>query len=520
MRVASYCRVSTDKEDQANSFASQQRYFQDYIQSQPGWELARIYADSGTTGTSTRKRDAFLRMMADAEEGEFQMILTKEVSRFSRNILDTIAYTRRLRAWGIGVVFLTDGINTLEPDAELRLSIMASLAQEESRRTSQRVKWGQTRQMERGVVFGRSLLGYDVSGGTLRVNPEGAAIVRRIFYAYGVEKKGTTAIARELREAGLRPLSGNAKWSNTHLIRILRNEKYAGDLVQKKTYTPDYLTHAKKYNHGQEELILLKDHHEAIIDRALWETVQRELARRSRRAQGAGHGTRYLFSGKITCGCCGASFVSRRRTGGDGTPYRRWTCRTAATEGRAHGDSQGNRLGCDIGCTLRDDTARDLLRQTLGSLPLDRESVCGDVMALLRRGLTEEGTNPGETARLAQAQEATRKKKEALLDAFLAGDVTREEMQAMKGRYDAQLADLRHRLQAQRDARAGGEAKLSQAEKYVGSLLAGEEESDALWRCLLEGITLFPGGRGEIRLRGMGQCVEFRLVGLGKEREG
>jgi hypothetical protein len=141
-------------------------------------------------------------------------------------------------------------------------------------------------------------------------------------------------------------------------------------------------------------------------------------------------------------------------------------------------------------------------------------------MGLLRRGLTEAETHPGETARLVQAQEATRKKKEALLDAFLAGDVTREEMQAMKGHYDAQLADLHRQLQDQTDAREGGEAKLSQAERYVGSLLAGEEESDALWRCMLEGITLFPGGRGEIRLRGMGQSVEFRLVGRGKEREG
>ena len=183
--VASYCRVSTDKEDQANSFASQQRYFKEYIDRQPDWELYRVYADEGITGTSTKKRVQFNHMISDAKMGKFQIILTKEVSRFSRNILDTIGYTRELKALGVGVLFMNDGINTLEPDAELRLSIMGSIAQEESRKTSTRVKWGQTRQMERGVVFGRSMLGYDVKDGTLTINPEGAELVRLIFHKYG-----------------------------------------------------------------------------------------------------------------------------------------------------------------------------------------------------------------------------------------------------------------------------------------------------------------------------------------------
>lgn len=188
--VAAYCRVSTDRDDQANSFASQQRYFAEYICRQPDWSLFEIYADEGITGTSTRKRAAFNRMIDRAHRGKFRLILTKEVSRFSRNILDTITYTRELRALGVGVLFLNDGISTLEPDAELRLSIMGSIAQEESRKTSSRVKWGQMRRMEQGVVFGRSLLGYDVQDGKLTVNPEGAALVRLIFQKYGVEKRG------------------------------------------------------------------------------------------------------------------------------------------------------------------------------------------------------------------------------------------------------------------------------------------------------------------------------------------
>ena len=193
-RVAAYCRVSTERDDQANSFESQQRYFKEYISLQPDWELCQVYADEGITGTSTKKRAAFNRMIADARLGKFQLILTKEVSRFSRNILDTISYTRELKALGIAVVFANDNINTLEPDAELRLSIMASLAQEESRRTSSRVKWGQSRRMEQGVVFGRSLLGYDVKGGDLIVNPKEAELVKLIFSKYGLEKRAQLSL--------------------------------------------------------------------------------------------------------------------------------------------------------------------------------------------------------------------------------------------------------------------------------------------------------------------------------------
>ena len=281
IRVASYCRVSTDQEDQANSFVSQQLYFRQYVQRQPDWELYEIYADEGITGTSTKKRAAFNRMIHDAYMGKFQLIITKEVSRFSRNILDTISFTRELKEIGVGVLFMNDGIHTLDPDAELRLSIMASIAQEESRKTSSRVKWGQTRQMERGVVFGQSLLGYDVKNGKLTVEPEGAALVRLIFHKYGVEKKGTSVIARELQEAGYRTYSGNVKWSTSQIVKMLKNEKYVGDLVQKKTITPDYLTHAKKYNHGEEEMIVIKSHHEPIIDRIQVIPTAMDLAERS-----------------------------------------------------------------------------------------------------------------------------------------------------------------------------------------------------------------------------------------------
>ena len=267
LQVAAYCRVSTDKEDQANSFEAQQRYFREYIQRQPDWELQGIYADEGFSGTSTNKRVEFNKMLHAAELGQIDLIVTKEVSRFTRNTVDALQITRELLRRGVGVLFLNDSLDTRTNDGELRLTIMSSFAQDESRRTSERSKWGQMRSMEKGVVFGGSLLGYDVIGGKMTVNPEGAEVVRLIFHKYLQERKGCSTIARELREAGILSSKGNCLWSSATVTKILKNEKYCGDLIQKKTYTPDYLTHEKKYNHGKEPLVELKDHHESIIDR-------------------------------------------------------------------------------------------------------------------------------------------------------------------------------------------------------------------------------------------------------------
>ena len=273
-KVAAYCRVSTDNEDQANSFESQQRYFRQYIERNPDWELYEIFADEGISGTNTKKRKEFNRMIACAKNGDFDLIITKEISRFARNTLDSIYYTRELRKVGVGVLFLNDGINTLEGDAELRLSIMASIAQEESRKTSERVKWGQKRRMEEGVVFGRSMLGYDVKNGKMYVNEEGAEVVRKIFYKFVLERKSTHTIAKELLEEGIYPMRSE-KWRNTVILRILQNEKYCGDLVQKKTFTPDYLSHEKKYNRGEEEFVIIKNHHVPIISREMFEKAEK-----------------------------------------------------------------------------------------------------------------------------------------------------------------------------------------------------------------------------------------------------
>ena len=523
IKVASYCRVSTDKDDQANSFESQQRYFKEYIDRQPDWELYEVYADEGITGTSTKKRAAFNRMIADAHRGKFQLILTKEVSRFSRNILDTITFTRELKALGVGVVFMNDGISSLEPDAELRLSIMGSLAQEESRKTSTRVKWGQTRRMEQGVVFGRSLLGYDVKDGHLTVNPEGAEIVKLIFYKYGVEKKGTTVIARELREAGYRTHSGNVKWSTGHIVKILKNEKYVGDLVQKKTITPDYLSHAKKYNHGEEELVVIQNHHEPIINRDLWDTVQQELKKRNRNGElGAGHSNRYVFSGKIKCGECGASFVSRKKTRKDGSLYRRWGCYTATSEGQKRLDIQGNEVGCDVGKHLRDELAMDILQQSLTTLRMDRKRIIQSVtdLALEAIQMCEEG-NVDRVEELEYEIEQLTQKKADVLDAFFSRQITKEEMQLVNRRYDGELEALQKRLEA---AQVRGsityetEQLREDVSRQVTDIVNGKADSEILYKNVLDHMVVHKDRKVEVYLNLLPQKWTFVLENLRKSQ--
>lgn len=323
VRAAAYCRVSTDHRDQHSSLVSQRQYFQEYITRHPGWLLTEIFVDEGITGTSTRRRSGFLRMLEAAERNEFDLLLTKEISRFSRNTLDSIYYTRRLKELGIGVVFLSDGINTLDCDGELRLTLLASIAQEESRKTSQRVKWGQQRRMEQGVVFGRSPLGYQVSRGRLLQKPDEAALVARIFRLFAEQNRSARSIARTLTQEGILSPGGGA-WSAAAVLRIVRNEKYAGHLIQKKSCTPDYLTHQRRRNLGQEPQITVLDHHAPLVPAGLFQAAQRRLERPAADP----------LAGCLYCGLCGSRCVLRKKRLADGTFHRFWRCGLAVRKGR------------------------------------------------------------------------------------------------------------------------------------------------------------------------------------------
>ncbi len=490
-KVAAYCRVSTDNEDQANSFESQQRYFRQYIERNPDWELYAIFADEGISGTNTKKRKEFNRMIECAKNGDFDLIITKEISRFARNTLDSIFYTRDLKKHGVGVIFLNDNINTLDGDAELRLAIMSSIAQEESRKTSERVKWGQKRQMEQGVVFGRSMLGYDVKDGKMTINEEGAKIVRLIFHKFVDEGKGTHVIARELREEGIEPMRVK-EWQNTVILRVIRNEKYCGDLVQKKTYTPDFLSHEKKYNRGQEEFVILKDHHEPIISRELFDKANRILDAKSLSQEGkAKHSNRYPFSGKIKCGRCGASYVARYKTRKDGSRYKAWRCYEAANHGRPHTDKAGNKKGCS-GESIRNEDAIYLLYLVCRELKINRQKVVDNLTktidAVMRIDLT--GTS---TSALSEKIEEAKKKRTGLIDLYTSGDIDKTEFTALRAKYDEDIEKLKSTMEGieqQQAMRLKQRELMADIKNAIDELINGIQYEDEYYTQILDKMVI------------------------------
>lgn len=490
-RVAAYCRVSTDLGDQVNSFESQKLFFKQYIDSHKDWELHETYADEGISGTATADRTGFLKMIDDASEGKFGLILTKEVSRFSRNILDTIAYTRLLKKNGIGVLFLNDGIFTLDPDAELRLGIMASVAQEESRKTSERVKWGQRRRMERGVVFGRSLLGYDVRGGVLSVEPKGAETVRMIYEMYVREGLGVRAIAGLLTRQVVPTASGNSAWSGSAVLKILRNEKYCGDLRQRKTVTADFLTHKKMKNRDGGDMIFLKDHHEPVVGRELWEKAQAELTRRASGRQtppetcpmnetaerSAGCGSRYALSGKVLCGVCGRVFGCRTRYRRDGVQYRVWR----------------RRCGCSGPGQVREDVLGRCIGRFIAGA--DRETLLKGFQEVMERAVSEDD---GSAASDVSAAE---KKLVRLAEAYIAGDIGSEAYLKLKDACEERLLRSREKLLRQEEAKHTFHSH--NASDLTERIADGAEDFLDFYLRLIASVAISPEGSADIGLYGM-----------------
>lgn len=486
-RVAAYCRVSTDHEDQANSFESQQRYFRQYIERNPDWELYEIFADEGISGTNTKKRSEFKRMIACAKEGDFDLIITKEISRFARNTLDSIYYTRDLKKHGVGVIFMNDNINTLDGDAELRLAIMSSIAQEESRKTSERVKWGQKRRMEQGVVFGRSMLGYDVKDGKMTINEDGAKIVQLIFHKFANENKGTHVIARELREAGITPMRVK-EWSNTVILRVIRNEKYCGDLVQKKTFTPDFLSHEKKYNRGEEEFVIIKDHHEPIVSRELFEKANRILDEKSLTQEGkAKHSNRYPFSGKIKCGCCGSSYVARYKNRKNGTRYKAWRCYKSVTQGSPHTDKAGNPLGCS-NPSIRNEDAVHIMYLVTRSLQLEEKKITANLLSVIQSVLSV-NTDYSHIEKLKEQIQTVEDKRTQLIDLCISGAITKQEFITKREACDKEISELQDTISGidqQHLLADQQESVMKEITAAIHEIVSGVEYEDAFYSQILE----------------------------------
>ena len=315
-KVAAYCRVSTDFAEQATSYEAQVTYYTSYIKGHAEYELAGIYADEGISGTSTKKRERFNAMIEDCKAGKIDMIITKSISRFARNTLDCLNFVRFLKDLGIGVIFEKENINTLDSKGEVLLSILSSLAQDESRSISENSTWGIRRRFEQGKLHINHVkfLGYEKdANGNLIINTKQAKIVRRIYQEF-LDGKGANRIAKELEHDGVLNWNGKSKWYEGSIRKVLSNEKYKGDALLQKTYTVDFLSKKRADNAGQVPQYYVEESHPAIIEKDMWEAVQLEMERR--RAYALEYGIQKLehattnnpFAGRVICGTCGHMF--------------------------------------------------------------------------------------------------------------------------------------------------------------------------------------------------------------------
>ena len=319
LRVAAYCRVSTNSEEQLNSYENQKAYYTEKIMTNPDWTMVDVFADEGKTGTSACKRKDFLRMIRQCRQGKIDMILAKSVSRFARNTVDTLNYTRELRSLGIPVIFEEQNINSIHPESEFLITIHGAFAQSESEDTSSRVRWGIQQSMRTGkanIQF-KTLLGYKKGpDGEMVIEPEQAETVKLIYEMY-LSGKTLRSIKESLEARGLQNAAGTTEWTTSNLRTILSDEKYCGDVLRQKTFIRDCISKQVVKNTGQRPKYLIQNHHDAIIPREQFDAVQFEMARRraqtdrSRKSVPTGTGKysgKYALSGLLFCGECGTAY--------------------------------------------------------------------------------------------------------------------------------------------------------------------------------------------------------------------
>jgi len=326
--------VSTDQEEQLLSYENQVNYYTTYINENPLYEYAGTYADEGISATNTKKRDEFNRMIADCRAGKIDMIITKSISRFARNTLDCLNYVRELKELGIGIIFEKENINTLDAKGEVLLTILSSLAQDESRSISENSTWGIRRRFETGKhkMSTKRFLGYDTDkDGKLVVNPAQAKIVKRLYEDF-LSGKTVDYIKRIFEREGIRNWDGGTKWQSTTLHSMLENEKYKGDAILQKSFTADFLTKKRVMNNGEIQKFYVEEDHEAIIKPRIWECVQLEIKRRKKYLEE--HGTNSYsnnteknpFASKIVCGNCNKVFARKGWRSSTGVDRKVWQC--------------------------------------------------------------------------------------------------------------------------------------------------------------------------------------------------
>ncbi len=332
LKVCAYARVSSGKDAMLHSLSAQVSYYNNLIQRTEGWEFVGIYADEAISGTKDT-REEFNRMVEDARAGKIDLIITKAISRFARNTATLLATIRELSSLGVDVLFEEQNIHSMSSEGEMILTLLASVAQEEARSTSENIKWRIQRNFEEGLPWGALLYGYKVIDFKYYIVEEEAKVIRLIYELYlsGLGKEG---VARKLNEMGYKTRMG-ANWSDTSVRQILTNYDYTGNLILQKTYRVDYITKKAVVNNGERPKYHVEDSHDAIIDMDTWNKVQEEMKRRREKIKPNPNHTISPLRGLIICGCCGKHFIRKDHA------YRtHWLCSTYSRKGKKYCDSK------------------------------------------------------------------------------------------------------------------------------------------------------------------------------------
>ena len=496
LRVAAYCRVSTDVEEQLNSFASQVNYYKEKIQENKDWEYVGIYSDEAVTGTKVAVREGFQRMIVDCMDGKVDMIMTKSISRFARNTVDTLNYVRKLKGYNVAVFFEEENINTLTMDGELLLTILSSVAQQEVQNTSEHVKKGLKMKLQRGEIIGNpKCLGYnfDVETKQISINEEEADIVRFIFTKYA-EGYGVSRICKDLRTMGCKTKRGNVRWEARTIVGIITNEKYKGDLLFGKTVTIDPIEKKRVKNIGQGDQYYFEKHHEPIISDELWEKcnkiykLKREEAKQNYQCQGDLFSGKYTMSGKIKCGCCGGTYSRRSQLKTSKDFKYVWKCGKAIKEGQNF---------CGNSKVIDEAALQKGFVEAINKLLLSDGNVLnGFIKTLDSTIFSEEERN--NINRINSEIKTYELRKTRVLDAMIDGDISRDQYNAKVQEINEMLLRLNEEYLTAENLtkkKQNMKVKLEEFASMVSSGVTFEEYDDDVFEAVIDHVKI--GGTDE-----------------------
>lgn len=442
LRVAAYCRVSTDEDDQIKSYNSMVKHYTELIQNNKSWVFVDVYADKGISGTRVAKREEFQRLINDCLDGKIDLVLAKSLSRFARNTLDTIHYVRLLRDNNIAIQFEEENINTLK-DGEFLMTILSSVAQQEVENTSAHVKTGLKMKMKRGELVGQpACLGYDYDPDTksLIINEEGAETVRYIFNRY-IAGAGATIIARELNQMGRKTLRGH-EWNDTTVLGIVSNEKYKGDVLLGKTFTTDPISKRRLNNKGEEDMYYVRDHHEPIISAEIFDKAQEIRSHRNGSRNFANPGQRdkfsrmYAFSSMLECGYCGGNLS--RRCWHSNTKHEKiiWQCVASTKKGKEYCvDSKG----------ITEQVIERAFVESYRLLCTDNKAIVDEFLKRVEKSLNEESL-ASDLRKLQNTERNIVSKRKKLLNSYLEGNISVEVYKDADKDFENELSAIRGKI--------------------------------------------------------------------------